>query len=685
MNRKNKKNRKPLGYAKQNEERNKNIKENINVLWETLMNASAEERQNIINGLDEDIINILRTSANPFKKSPYAPPGERKLAFNMINLTEKYSTRFAMTSIIGFIYRMLDEYKPDDADNYPSENDALFAIPFNTMVRQFKRDKPEEILMEEFNKTKKIMEENEIQSQEYKNAARHSFVIRAKIIKNRIYWLREDFKILKETKNNAAREVESCVTKIAELIKTTETLTSKKNKKIQFELEMVEKQKQSRDSGEIIEISPTALPEGMTAEDIKKRVSDYNIMIENNKKLIEKMEIEKISKIQDSDIKEKKYREVKINIKIYEKMFLDLKAEFLDKTGRKTKAKIVRKLGKKNKEKTELDEAVVDKYELNDDDYDSIAVLVKKSLNIVKTAEEHTIEMQNQIEKFLDFYFRYNPDNHVRNGYKPNYADTTRKPLASSEKNYERSVTPPDDTFFRLRRYYENNYEELRQATDDIYCEKSDLEFAIVPLEIFTNDEKGDADTKFDTFKRKYADEFDAEVYCATFNSWNLLSSWEKNREVRDFYTENTEIIKRIIDQHKEDERIGTSLMKDRAKKKKAENEIKEGPHDPALNQYRKAVGPNTQLEKHGAKHIDYINPGDLPRDDDKSNKDEIEVGVHVIKPYIGGGRRKIPRGESEQWKFHIPAEKMEADSARIMSISEFQKENKELIESSAI
>ena len=125
--------------------------------------------------------------------------------------------------------------------------------------------------------------------------------------------------------------------------------------------------------------------------------------------------------------------------------------------------------------------------------------------------------------------------------------------------------------------------QELRQATDDIYGEKSNFEFAIAPLEIFESGQDSDAQEEYNKFKRQYTEEFDSEIFGAAFGNWSLLSSWEQNREVRDFYTANTEILERIVNQHMEDQRMGTKLIerasckgKDKRKKGKGSENTKE-------------------------------------------------------------------------------------------------------------
>jgi hypothetical protein len=220
----------------------------------------------------------------------------------------------------------------------------------------------------------------------------------------------------------------------------------------------------------------------------------------------------------------------------------------------------------------------------------------------------------------------------------------------------------------------------LRQATDDIYCEKCDLEYAIVPLQTFEGKTKKEMMNDFDLFKRKYASEFDSEIFSADFGSWTMMSSWAQNNDVRDYFTEKTEIIKRILQQNEEDNKMGAKLMKDRVQKKKKENEKKSGPHAASLSQYRDALQPNAELEKHGAKHIseihtqNVIKTKNVPRDTNESTDQEIEVVCHEIRPYISGKNRRRIRGESDQFKFHIPSEELAEGSVNFMNPHEYQK-----------
>lgn len=545
--------------------------ETIKQLWGLITKANPKQREKIIGELDEKTVTALRTYSNPYKKPVIAGDKCKLLAFNTINMTEKYCRRFAITSVIGFLYRMLDEFTPLSSEKYISENDFKFADKYNKKVKELIENGPEILLLKRWDELKLIITELKSgdDKKKLKESILESYIVRSKIFNHKLNLVKADVEILKSKKDRMEKNNDSELPDVVDSLRL-----------------------------------------------IDEKVSALN------------------------------------------KSLKELKSEYSSK------------FPKSN----HLDNVTIDRYEPSEDELNDIANQVKLELEIDCTAEEHSEKIQNTIQEFLDLYLKYNPDNHVRCAYKPNYDDPKRNQLTKNETTYERSVIPPDDTFSRLDRYIENNYEPLRQATDDIYCEKSDFEFDIVPLEVFDGDNEDEALELFNQYKRKYADEFETDVFCAKFYSHNLLSPWYQNRDVRDFYTEKTEIIKRILDQNKEDARMGQKLMKDRAKKKKEEDVKKMGP-DPLSHKKYLAANPPKELEKHGAVHVDkLIVKEDVPIDVQESTNDEVEVGVHVIKPIISrsSGQRRV-RGFAEQWKFNIPVEKNPEGSAKVQTPAEFQ------------
>jgi len=472
-------------------------------LWARLQKASRNEREHIINSLDKATLERLRTETNPYKKPVYngASKQHRMLGFYTIPLNEKYAGRFAMTSLIGFIYRMLDEYEPPT--EYISEKDYDFSKKFEVLAKAL---------------------EYKLTCEKYDN-------------------------LIAEASATSSEENETEI--IANKIKKQKYIMSK----------------------------------------------NYDV----NKEAVLTEEYKKLKPLY-KNARELMYEEV------------DLSPEQVE--------------------------------ELHNQ--------VKKELNISITAEEHYADLRDTIQAFLDLYLRYNPDEHVRAAYKPNYEDPKRRLInVAKETAPELTILPPDDTFARWNRYTEANYECLRQATDDIYCEKADFEFAIAPLEVFSGPTKEEAMEKYEVFKTKYANELEVELRAVDFGNWSLLGPWQQNREVMDFYNENTELLKRIIEQAKEDSRVGQKLMTKRTKKekKKSPEPLPEGYTAP------------TELTGLGVRHADDIKmaniiPDEIPYDPEEPSMAAIEVNVHHIKPTYDRKQRHI-RSKINQWKFNTNAHKL--------------------------
>jgi hypothetical protein len=324
---------------------------------------------------------------------------------------------------------------------------------------------------------------------------------------------------------------------------------------------------------------------------------------------------------------------------------------------------------------------------LDENEMTEILEAVKLQLNIKMTAEEYYADYRDKVQEFLDVYLRYNPDEHVREGYKPNYADKSRTPLEETHlddvKNdrKERFILPPDDTFARWTRYTQANYECLRQATDDIYAEKSCFETAIAPMEVFSGATEKQCMDKFNEFKKRYANEMETEIFVARMGHWSFLAPWEANRDKTDFYNEDTELLKRIIDQAKEDTRIGQKLLKKRVKKVK-NKEIKKlgGPGVATVNL------PANRASEYGAKMADdikmpnIIQEEDVPYDPEDSTNKEIEVNVHRIKPVYDRHQRRI-RAKMDNWKFNTRAVRPDPDAVVGQNVAKMRQREEEMRE----
>ena len=183
-------------------------------------------------------------------------------------------------------------------------------------------------------------------------------------------------------------------------------------------------------------------------------------------------------------------------------------------------------------------------------------------------------------------------------------ADSPARPAADT--------VPPQDTFHRWAYYTEVNYEELRTITEAIYPERPDLDWAIALWEVFEGTE-AEVDAAFDKHCQRYQEEIPSAIKALQFGNWSLLADFKENRKKIQFYNRNTEVLKRILDRHADDKRIGAELMRNRVRQAKARNIATEGSDAPGLSQYRRNVSEKGQdIGGKGAEKV--ISPEEMRR-----------------------------------------------------------------------
>lgn len=175
---------------------------------------------------------------------------------------------------------------------------------------------------------------------------------------------------------------------------------------------------------------------------------------------------------------------------------------------------------------------------------------------------------------------------------------------ATSAARPAADVVPPQDTFHRLGYYMEVNYEELRTITEAIYPEKPDLDWAIAVLNYFEGTQK-EVDEQFDAHCQRYQDETPSSIKALELGSWSLLADFKENRKKIQFYNKHTEVLKRILDRHAEDKRIGGELMRNRVRQTKAKNIAQDGPDAAGLKDYKRNVAERGQdISSKGAERV---------------------------------------------------------------------------------
>lgn len=690
--------------------------EDIEKLWNLLLQLDDEKKQNeLIKKMPEKVVNILRTRKNIFNKS-VMKNDDRILAFNFINLREKYLKRFAMTSLIGFIFRCCDEWETEKGKTYKSENDSDYARIHGELLRKIKYERPIELCDGMIKKYKEMVEKSfavvyeEGQQPNIDDLANDEFHKKLKNNKEKIKLAKTTFddfglkhpehyflcieKKGKHMSNYLTKDNTSLTNELAQAnqeVSKEEDIIEGLNIQInhyQRKCELInEYEKEKRENPE--KFANEKIAELKKPQEIGKRIEYLpEGPIQSNVKKIQLTIADKINgstyfkNILKGKQSAKEYHEKDL-VKAKEKRDQLKKSidEVQDKIEKNAKYLLInRRLCKilLPKYTESLNNIKYADYEPTETEYDEIHAKVKEKLGIDKTREEHDDNMRDVVFDFLNEFLKYNPDNHVKCSYKPKFEDEFKnqkvklgqlkldgkitedeyvkgmdelsekiqKYRKEKEGKYELSVIPPDDTFSRWNRYVDNHYEELRQATDDIYAEKSEIELMIHPIEMFSGK---NAEKNATEWQRKHAAEFEADVFRVKFNQWTFLASWKENRDKRNFYTKESEVLKRIIDQSESDEKLGKELMKKRVTKKKADNIAQYGKDDAGLAEYLKS-NPN-KMDEYGAKRIE-----SLPSDSTEATQDEKEIAWYNIKPQRKKGKRGF-RAQMEVGTFNIPAE----------------------------
>ena len=155
-------------------------------------------------------------------------------------------------------------------------------------------------------------------------------------------------------------------------------------------------------------------------------------------------------------------------------------------------------------------------------------------------------------------------------------------------------IVPPQDTFHRWAYYTEVNYDAIRTVTEALYPDRPDLDWALALWDTFEGTEE-EVDAEFKKYCKRYADEVPSALKTLEFGAWSLLADFKQNRKNIDFYNAHTEVLRRILDRHAEDTRLGGDLMRNRVRQAKARNIATEGPDAPGLSAYKRSVAEKGQ------------------------------------------------------------------------------------------
>jgi len=173
--------------------------------------------------------------------------------------------------------------------------------------------------------------------------------------------------------------------------------------------------------------------------------------------------------------------------------------------------------------------------------------------------------------------------------------------------------------------YEEANYDSLRDLTNDMYEEKPELEFAILPL---TTVKDQFEETKF---REKYEKRLRVNITSVKLWAWSYLDARQGNRDRTEYTDRKMELINQMVKNSREEEKLYNDMLTKRVSKSRAKNERKHGKVNPEI--YNK--GTNSQLIEYGVKSVREIDQArDEPLDsvDADCPSNAVEVNVMTLK-----------------------------------------------------
>lgn len=280
----------------------------------------------------------------------------------------------------------------------------------------------------------------------------------------------------------------------------------------------------------------------------------------------------------------------------------------------------------------------------------------EKTFNAAKYNEalEAAIEAQSKserevIDRFLKQLFKYDADADTQKGSQDIEDDPERTDI--EEMKGKDPVTndvyeniPANDTHCRFNTYYDLNYEKMREATQNIYNVKPDLEHAMIVYDVV------DTQTEVNSFIEKYGATAKYDVLSFPLNKWTLMGPFKENRERVDYYNKHNSIIKSMLEQQEKDAALGEELIKNRVKSKKIKSEKVFGKDSESFNEYKK-LSPSELQGKYNAKieeidennvkvvrevHVDAETGEKLELDEDGVPMNALEIPITNINAKTG-------------------------------------------------
>jgi len=222
----------------------------------------------------------------------------------------------------------------------------------------------------------------------------------------------------------------------------------------------------------------------------------------------------------------------------------------------------------------------------------------------------------------------------------PNYSDYfDRRNQARDQSIHDtvRDLIPPGDFFYRFNVYVDKHYEQLLDATRDIYHEKPDFDASIFPYKYVTP--KEDPEThemlsiaeQVKRFRHEHARDIHFGINDVNMGNWTMIAPYKQNRDRIEYFGANMAIFDEMFKMKAAERTLAKDMMDKGVERKRRAIEQVHGKKDPEFDKNYGAVG-SENLSKYGVDRI-------TEDEEDKllDELDAIKVGIFRISQ---GGRK---------------------------------------------
>ena len=497
--------------------------------------------------LDTDVIQRLYKELNPYNHNvvPTENKTVRQITFSNTPLQEMYQRRFIMTSLVGFIYRVLSEYEvPNNDRRWENKRKKAVAVKPWTPDQMLEQATALRDLAAIVSDAEKSASDARTEAMKYDQV-----VLEHKLLDD----------ISKDELATKQKEVLALMKKADDADCRYHGLQWAYMSKV-------------RQYGKDMD---------RRFDDFSKKASQFPEL----RKDIAKEMVEPMAMLEMPVINAKKII----------KNFLDNWFEYNpDAHVRKS----YDEFKNKNIKETVLDGLGTFKVDTADPDRIPVEVLLANRPAFATTEDEHhfnsftaSSRAYNSIMYLLRNETAFNSMSYVIKSDRAEHFHRYLTPLTESSTRGVLEHIPPQDTFHRWEFYNDVNYEELRTATEAIYPEKPLLEMALIVYD-YHEGTADEVDAHYKEYCNIHQNNVISDIKSLTLGNWTHLASFKKNRDKINYYNQKTEILKRIMERNAQDKVLGQDLMKKRVHNLKAKNIKEAGPNDPGLDDYISTNGP---------------------------------------------------------------------------------------------